>query len=716
MDDYKNTVRDDKENINNTDIIGFNEPVEIDYSIHKKILITGAHSYIGESFEKYVKNKYTDNFDIDTIDLISRDWKKVDFSQYDAVFHVAGIAHADVENVSEEIKKKYYSVNTDLAVEIAQKAKRDGIKQFVFMSSMIIYGESARYGQKRMITRNTVPAPINFYGDSKWQADRKIRLLANDNFNVTIVRPPMIYGKGSKGNYPTLSKLAKKLPIIPKVQNERSMLYIDNLCEFLCQILFIGKGGIFIPQNDEYTKTNEMIKEIAAVSGKKVFETMLLTPCIIVGSKMPGKIGKLVNKAFGNMTYSQDMSVYPGMDYQVVGFRESIVRTEGEEKAFNSHPKALMLASVASMIDLFNADNINILLKLGYDVDVATNFEFGSITSQKRVNEYKQELMDRGIGVYNIPIPRKLNKIKEIITSYIIVKKLVDEKKYQLVHCHSPIGGVICRIACRNARKRCGTKVIYTAHGFHFFKGASKMAWAVFYPIEKICSHYTDILITINQEDYTNAQKFYAKRVEYVPGIGVHTNEFRIVDVDRSSKRAEFGFSEQDFVFMSTGQISVRKNHEVAIRALAKIDNANVKYLIVGFGEFEDKLKKIAEELGLKSRVVFAGYRGDVKELLHIADAYIFPSLQEGLPAALMEAMSVGLPVVCSRIRGNTDLIEGGKGGFIYDCFDIEGFAEGMKRIIAGAGKTMGATNIETMKKFDINTVNALMEKIYKSI
>ena len=713
MGDYKNTVRDDKENINSIDIIGFNEPVEIDYSIHKKILITGAYSYIGESFEKYVKNKYTDNFDIDTIDLISRDWKKVDFSQYDAVLHVAGIAHADVENVSEEIKKKYYSVNTDLAVEIAQKAKRDGIKQFVFMSSMIIYGESARYGQKRMITRNTVPAPINFYGDSKWQADRKIRLLANDNFNVTIVRPPMIYGKGSKGNYPTLSKLAKKLPIIPKVQNERSMLYIDNLCEFLCQILLIGKGGIFIPQNDEYTKTNEMIKEIAAVSGKKVFETRLLTPCIIVGSKMPGKIGKLVNKAFGNMTYSQDMSVYPGMDYQVVGFRESIVRTEGEEKALNSHPKALMLASVASMIDLFNADNINILLKLGYDVDVATNFEFGSITSQKRVNEYKQELMDRGIGVYNIPIPRKLNKIN---TSYIIVKKLVDEKKYQIVHCHSPIGGVICRIACRNARKRCGTKVIYTAHGFHFFKGASKMAWAVFYPIEKICSHYTDILITINQEDYTNAQKFYAKRVEYVPGIGVHTNEFRIVDVDRSSKRAEFGFSEQDFVFMSTGQISVRKNHEVAIRALAKIDNANVKYLIVGFGEFEDKLKKIAEELGLKSRVVFAGYRGDVKELLHIADAYIFPSLQEGLPAALMEAMSVGLPVVCSRIRGNTDLIEGGKGGFIYDCFDIEGFAEGMKRIIAGAGKTMGATNIETMKKFDINTVNALMEKIYKSI
>ncbi len=695
--------------------IGFSEPVKIDYAVHRRVLITGAHSYIGESFERYANQNFSSNFQIDTIDLIDGTWRHADFSKYDVVFHVAGIAHADVGNVSEETKKKYYEVNTDLAIEVAQKAKDKGVKQFVFMSSMIVYGDSAGYGQKRMITRDAVPAPANFYGDSKWQADKGVRVLADDNFNVTVLRPPMIYGRGSKGNYPMLAKLAKKLPVFPKVDNERSMLHIDNLCEFLCKIMLVGKGGVFVPQNAEYTKTSEMVKEIAEVSGKKIRESAIFTPAVFLGSKMPGKIGGLVNKAFGNMTYDQEMSEYMGLDYQIIGLRESIMRTESAVRELNSRPKALMLASVASMIDLFNADNINILLKLGYDVDVATNFEFGSITSQARVNEYKQELMDKGIGVYHIPIPRSLSMLREIVDSYNMVKKLVDEKRYHIVHCHSPIGGVICRIACKDARKKYGTTVIYTAHGFHFFEGASKKAWAFFYPIEKFCSHYTDMLITINQEDYRNAQKFHAKKVEYVPGIGIHTDEFRNVEINRRSKRSEFGFSDEDFVFMSTGQISVRKNHEVVIRALAKIEKPNVKYLIVGFGELEEQLKKLVAELGMNSRVVFAGYRGDVKELLHAVDAYVFPSLQEGLPASLMEAMSVGLPVVCSRIRGNVDLIDNGKGGFIYDCHDVEGFAEGMKKIIEGAGSIMGATNIETMKKFDINAVNVVMEKIYRN-
>lgn len=378
-------------------------------------------------------------------------------------------------------------------------------------------------------------------------------------------------------------------------------------------------------------------------------------------------------------------------------------------------PKALMLASVASMIDLFNADNINILLNLGYDVHVATNFEFGSITSKDRVNEYRQELADCGLGVFHVPIPRSLFKIKDIIVSYRMVKKMAEENKYQIVHCHSPIGGVICRLACKKARKS-GTKVIYTAHGFHFFEGAAKSAWAVFYPVEKFCSRFTDMLITINQEDYQRARKFHAKKVEYVPGIGVHTDEFQNAVADREAKRVEFGFETDDFVFMSTGQISTRKNHEVIIRALAQISNPKIKYLIVGFGELEEQLKLLAKELDVEERVIFAGYRSDVKELLHSVDAFVFPSLQEGLPVALMEAMSVGLPVVCSKIRGNVDLIEDGKGGYIYSCHDVDGFAEGMIRIVEKENTDMGAVNIATVKKFDTKAVNDTMERIYRSV
>jgi len=378
-------------------------------------------------------------------------------------------------------------------------------------------------------------------------------------------------------------------------------------------------------------------------------------------------------------------------------------------------PKALILASVASMIDLFNMDNISILKELGYSVDVATNFEYGSITSQDRVNEFRNELEKDEIKTFQMPIPRNITNMG-IIKSYRLLKILVNENQYRIIHCQSPIGGVVCRLACRSSRKKYGTKVIYTAHGFHFFKGARKIAWLIFYPIEKFCSRFTDLLITINVEDYDIAKKFHAKNVEYVPGIGVHTDEFRNATVDRNTKRKEFGFSDEDFVFMSTGQLSVRKNHEVIIKALSKIEDDRVKYLIVGFGELDKELKELVDKLGLNNRVVFAGYRGDVKELLHGVDGYAFPSLQEGLPASLMEAMSVGLPVVCSKIRGNEDLIKDGNGGYLYDPYDIDGFSEGMKRIAYSKTGEMGLLNIETMKSFDIKVVREIMKRLYSNI
>ena len=375
--------------------------------------------------------------------------------------------------------------------------------------------------------------------------------------------------------------------------------------------------------------------------------------------------------------------------------------------------RILMLASVASMIDLFNADNLDILEALSCKIDVAANFSNGSITSQKRVDAYKEELKNRSINVYNIPIPRSIFKIKDIIRAYRQVKEMANERHYRIVHCHSPIGGVLARLACRNARKN-GTKVIYTAHGFHFFNGASLVNWLIFYPIERLCSHFTDVLITINQEDYSRAKAWHTCDVKYVPGIGVHTEEFRKESVDRVALRNELGIKESDFVFLSVGQLSVRKNHEVVIRALAKINNPKVKYLLVGFGELEDKLKLLAKDLNIADRVIFAGYRGDVRKILHVVDAFAFPSLQEGLPVSLMEAMSVGLPIVCSAVRGNVDLVVNGKGGYVYGCHDVDGFAEGMSEIVAGKGYEMGRHNISVMEKFDIKAVNKIMTELYE--
>ena len=294
----------------------------------KRVLITGANSYIGVSFENYVHEHYGSELSIDTVDMIDGNWRKKDFSSYDIVYHVAGIAHADVGNVSDEEKNKYYAINTDLAIETAKKAKVDGVKQFVFMSSAIVYGDSAPYGQSKRVLANTEPNPANFYGDSKWQADKLVRELADDSFTVTVLRPPMIYGKNSKGNYPTLAKMAKKLPIFPDVQNERSMLYIENLCEFLSQVMIRGEGGIFWPQNAEYTRTSEMVKIIGEVSGHKVRVSKAWNWVVSLASHIPGRLSGLTNKAFGNMSYDQSMSTYD-FNYQIVDLKTSIQRTEG---------------------------------------------------------------------------------------------------------------------------------------------------------------------------------------------------------------------------------------------------------------------------------------------------------------------------------------------------------------------------------------------------
>lgn len=328
--------------------IGFGSPVVIDKTARKRVLITGAGSYIGQCFQKYAKEHYDSNFIIDTLDMHEASWKEHDFSQYDIVYHVAGIAHADVGNVSDEIKRHYYDVNTTLAIETAKKAKSDGVQTFIFMSSMIVYGDSAPYGKVKVVDENTVPHPANFYGDSKLQADVGVRNLADDSFQVIVLRPPMIYGRGSKGNYPTLAKLAKKLPLFPNVKNERSMLYIENLCEFLCQIMLVSdetimesdkianvynknknNAFVFMPQNSIWSNTSDMVQMIASASGKHISKLALLNFSVAIASKIPGKISQLANKAFGNSCYAHEISDYPGIDYQKIELKESIFLTEG---------------------------------------------------------------------------------------------------------------------------------------------------------------------------------------------------------------------------------------------------------------------------------------------------------------------------------------------------------------------------------------------------
>lgn len=290
------------------------------------LLITGSNSYIGTSIDKYLKEH--SDISVDTISVRGNEWKSASWSKYDSIFHVAGIAHADVEHTSPEEQKKYYEINCDLAYDCARKAKEEGVSQFIYMSSMLVYPNAAKLGVENMITKDTPINPDNFYGDSKVQAEIKLSTLIDDSFKVVILRPPMIYGPGSKGNYQMLRKFALKLPIFPNIKNQRSMLYVENLAEFVRLMIVNRESGIFFPQNKDYSNTSLMTKEIAKVHGKNLHLIGLFNPFLKLLGRTNGKLGKLACKAFGNLTYDLTMSEYKE-EYRISSFENSIINSEG---------------------------------------------------------------------------------------------------------------------------------------------------------------------------------------------------------------------------------------------------------------------------------------------------------------------------------------------------------------------------------------------------
>lgn len=437
--------------------IGFGEPVQIDKDSLKKVLITGSGSYVGCSFINYARKNYLNNFEIDELDMVGDTWEKKDFSKYDIVYHVAGIAHADVSNVPEKIKEKYYAINTDLAIDTAKKAKADGVKRFIFMSSMIVYGDSVPYNKKKLIDESTVPVPTNFYGNSKFQADVAVRELADDNFKVIVLRAPMIYGRGSKGNYSTLVKIARKFPVFLNIDNARSMIYIDNLCEFLCQIMLIKEikqnATVLIPQNAEWSKTSEMIKEIAKINGKNVFELKTIKPVIAICGKIPWKIGKIINKAFGNNCYIQKISVYEGISYQNVSLKESLKKTElkkGEKinsvciiNCFDTYEQR-----VALLYDYF---------KKNYDTVKVITSDFKHIEKCKRTNPKKDYEF-----ISTIPYQKNLS-IERMISHISLSKSIYDKiehDKYDLLWILVPPNSIV-KDAAKYKKKHKDTKFVF---------------------------------------------------------------------------------------------------------------------------------------------------------------------------------------------------------------------------------------------------------------
>ena len=366
--------------------------------------------------------------------------------------------------------------------------------------------------------------------------------------------------------------------------------------------------------------------------------------------------------------------------------------------------KILYVATVVKThIMTFHIPFLKMLKEMGYETAVAAR------------NDYENPadcVIPYCDNYYDIPFERSPLKLLNI-KAYKALKKLINEGNYDIIHCHTPVGAMLTRLAASGACKR-GTKVIYTAHGFHFFKGAPLKNWLLYYPVEKLCSYLTDVLITINKEDYALAQqKMKAKKVVYIPGVGIDLEKFRKTTINKQAKRAELGIPEKTFLLLSVGELNRNKNHETVIRAIAEMPN--VHYMIAGQGPLQDHLQALILNMELSERVHLLGFRTDIPELCKAADAFVFPSFREGLSVSLMEAMACGLPVACSRIRGNTDLIDE-DGGILFDPHSVEDCRNAIETLVQQDLHKLSEYNLERIHAFRIEQIIEATKKLYSNL
>ena len=313
---------------------------------------------------------------------------------------------------------------------------------------------------------------------------------------------------------------------------------------------------------------------------------------------------------------------------------------------------------------------------------------------------YFEELQAKhGLSLIEIPFSRSPYKLKNI-KCLVQLRNIISSQNFDLIICQEPVGGLMGRLAGIGK----SAKVIYTAHGFHFYKNAPLLNWLIYYPVEKILSYFTDILITTNNEDYHRSLKFHAKQTVKLDGVGINLSKFTNNSTTRINKRKELFLNETDQVVFTAAELIPRKNYEVALRSFKKIATENTYFVICGVGSEEKKLKHLVNKLHIDKNVKFLGFRKDLHELYRIADVFFFPSLQEGLSVALLGAMASGLPVICSNIRGNVDLIDDKMGGYLYNSNDEVGFSKGLSKLLGDVqlSQSMGNYNATTVKKFEI--------------
>lgn len=374
--------------------------------------------------------------------------------------------------------------------------------------------------------------------------------------------------------------------------------------------------------------------------------------------------------------------------------------------------KFLIVAHYSRFLVQFEMNDVKLLQELGYEVHYATNYE-----QEDMYADAPRKIEEAGVKLHQIDFVRSPYKIKENMQAYRQLKQLMKEIKFDGVHCHTPMGGMLARMAAKATKTG---PVLYTAHGFHFFKGAPLVNWLFYYPVEKFLSRWTDLQITINEEDYQRARnKMHAKKVVLIPGVGVDTKKFAECIENKKEKRRELNIPEDGFVLLSVSELIERKNNRVIIEALHKLNNPNIYYLMVGTGQLKDEYEKLIKQYGLENNIRMLGFRTDIGELCKSSDCFIHLAKQEGLAIAPLEAMACGLPLISSEVRGIRDYTIDGKSGYCVkrftDAFEIADAVNKMFTDKASREK-YSSYNLQHVKKYDMSNVAGFMKKIYTEI
>lgn len=367
--------------------------------------------------------------------------------------------------------------------------------------------------------------------------------------------------------------------------------------------------------------------------------------------------------------------------------------------------RILYVTTISNTLNAFLIPHIRLLKEMGHEVDIACNI----------VQELKPELVDTVEKIYPVEFQRSIFNRKNL-KAFQSIQQILKQGNYGMVHTHTPIASACVRLCAKNFPS---LSVIYTAHGFHFYNKAPLLNWLTYYPVEKTLSKYTDIIITINQEDYNRAtHSLNSKRVVYIPGVGIDTKSFKRIQTTKSKKREEIKIPQNAFLLLSIGELNQNKNHEVALRALARANNRNIYYVICGTGPLESHLENLVNELGLRDQVKLVGYRKDIGEMCKAADVFVFPSYREGLPVSIMEAMISGLPIICSKIRGNTDLVREGYNGYLHAPSDIDGFATSINYFYNHPNELslFGERSTELVENFSDQAVNRQLQLLYAEL